>query len=285
MDQFLERLSTIPLTGNLILSVAVIALVLLGRAVSMRLLRASSWQSEELALRWRVRIRNVTILLVILSLGIVWATEIRTLALSAVAIAAAIVIATKELIMCFGGGVLRASTESFKVGDRIEVKGHRGDVVHYGFMTTTILEIGPNHQRTGRAVVLPNSILLSEVLVNESFTDQYVLHMFSVPLERKSNWVDDEAKLLEAANEVCEPFIAKAKDYIDQHSRSSGLPTFSTLPRVTIQLPEAGKLNLLVRVPAPTVEKGRVEQEILRRYLAHTVREDVGETVEDEVTN
>lgn len=41
-------------------------------------------------------------------------------------------------------------------------------------------------------------------------------------------------------------------------------------PRITIQLPEAGKMHLVLRFPAPDRGRSRVEQAILRRYLAVT---------------
>ncbi len=272
MEALVQWLDSSAFAGNVAISVVVILAAMLGRSAAMRWWAGSTFPTDEIGLRWRSRIRNLTILVILLALTVVWATELRTLALSAVAIAAAIVIATKELIMCFGGGALRAATESFGVGDRIEVKGIRGDVVHYGFLTTTVLEIGPNHQRTGRAVVIPNSILLAESVINESFTEEYVLHTFSVPVAREG-WEVAEANLLEAANAVCAPFVETAQTHIDAISSNSGLPAFNSAPRVTLQVNDPEKLMLLVRVPSPAVEKGRVEQEILRDYLSRAVIE------------
>jgi hypothetical protein len=39
-------------------------------------------------------------------------------------------------------------------------------------------------------------------------------------------------------------------------------------PRVSIQLPEPGRVTLLARIPCPARKKGRMEQTILRRFLA-----------------
>ena len=51
-------------------------------------------------------------------------------------------------------------------------------------LTTTILEIGPEkltHQHTGRAIVVPNSVFLDKHVVNESYTADFVLHVFRLP--------------------------------------------------------------------------------------------------------
>ena len=38
---------------------------------------------------------------------------------------------------------MRATSRSFKLGDRIEIGDYRGDVIDYNLFTTTILETGP----------------------------------------------------------------------------------------------------------------------------------------------
>jgi hypothetical protein len=38
-------------------------------------------------------------------------------------------------------------------------------------------------------------------------------------------------------------------------------------PRVQIQLPEPERVNLVLRLPIPARRRGRLEQELIRRYL------------------
>jgi hypothetical protein len=42
----------------------------------------------------------------------------------------------------------------------------------------------------------------------------------------------------------------------------------SVQPRVTIQLPAPGRVTLLLRIPTPAHRASRLEQAILRRFLA-----------------
>jgi small-conductance mechanosensitive channel len=187
-------------------------------------IRRAEWSTLEARRRWLVMVRNLAILLFLLTLMVVWAAQLRTLALSVVGFAVAIVLVTKELIMCVTGGFLRSSTALFRVGDRIEVKKLRGDVIDLTMLTTTIMEIGPEqltHQYTGRAVVLPNSLFLTESVVNESYTEDYVLHTTVVPLPREADWRRDEAHLLQAAHEVCGKFIDAARRHIERTSGRS----------------------------------------------------------------
>jgi small-conductance mechanosensitive channel len=221
-------------------------------------------------LRWLVAGRNAVILLVGLGLVVVWAQQIHEVLLSVVALAAAVVIATKELILCLSGATYQTFSRSFQVGDRIEVAGWRGDVIDQGPFATTLLEVGPGqsvNQASGRTVVIPNSLFLTHAIVNESFSDQYVLHPFSVPLRRTEDWRRAEQQILAAATEVCGPWIAQAKSFLGAKLDRFSLTPVSAEPRVQLRLTSPDTIELLVRVPCPARQKGKVEQAILRKYL------------------
>ena len=179
-----------------------------------------------------------------LGLIMIWANPLRTLAVSFIALAVAVVIATKELILCVSGAVVRAVSKSYAVGDRIEIAGKRGDVVDQNLFTTTLLEIGPgqsSHQYTGRAIVIPNSLLLNTPLINETFTHDYVLHVFCIPLTSADDWQRSEQLLLEAAQIECGPFLDQARMYMKNIESQHGLDSPTVAPRVTLQIPEPGK--------------------------------------------
>jgi small-conductance mechanosensitive channel len=155
--------------------------------------------------------------------------------------------------------------------ESIEVASVRGDVIDHNAMTTTVLEIGPNkgiQQLTGRAVVLPNSVFLGKPLINESFTHDFVLHSFKVPVKLDSSWMLAEQDLLEAARQECSGFLEEARGHFSRFTKREGLESVGVDPRVAVSIPKAGELELLVRVAVPARRKGRVEQAILRRFLA-----------------
>ncbi|MDP2380581.1 MAG: mechanosensitive ion channel, partial [Pseudohongiella sp.] len=134
------------ITSSVILIVTVLAL----RALLGRFIRRSV-ASTELRRKWMVQSRNGLLLLLMLGLVLIWGEELRTLALSIVAIAVAFVVATKELILCVIGTLLKTVSNSFNLGDRIQVKDFRGDVIDQNLLATTIMEVGPGkitHQRT-----------------------------------------------------------------------------------------------------------------------------------------
>jgi small-conductance mechanosensitive channel len=220
--------------------------------------------------KWVISIRNWTTVIIMVSLIVLWSSEIQTFAISIAAMAVAIAVALKELIMSFAGGLIRSFQQSFRIGDRIEVDGVRGDVIDTDLFITKILEIGPHdltHQYTGRAVSLPNSIFLTQKVINESFMDKYVLHVFVVPLNRDENWQRAEEVMLEAANIECASFLEGARGNMNKIARKEGLDVPAVEPRVSFHLSRKNEMEMVIRIPAPARKKGNVEQKILRRFM------------------
>ncbi|PWN05889.1 mechanosensitive ion channel domain-containing protein [Rhodohalobacter mucosus] len=251
------------ITGILVLFLVII------RALSGRYIRKNV-HSAELRRRWLVQSRNALILILLLGLVLIWADELRTLALSIVAIAVAFVVATKELILCLTGSILKTGSRSFNIGDRIQVKDFRGDVIDQNLLATTILEVGPGkitHQRTGRMTTIPNALFLSEPVINESFTHDYVLHVFTVPFKMQDDWRLAQKMFLESANRHCGSYIEEVRRYMEDVSENRGLEVPSVDPRVTIQVPAAGEVHLIIRIPTRSGQRSFIEQAILADVL------------------
>ncbi len=267
MDNF-DLLATGPYL-KILLSVALIAGMIGIRALLIRTVLRRVMRAEERR-RWIVHVRNILGLATVLGLVGIWADVLRGLALSLLALGVAFVIATKELIQSILGSLVRAATGSFSVGDRIEIGNHRGDVIDQNLITTTILEVGPGrafHLRTGRLITFANNKILDSFVINESYTKQYVVHAFSIPFKLGDDWEKAESILLAVAADECAPYLEDARATMKSVEMNHGLQGLPVQPRTSLQIPEAGKLNLLVRVPAPVGQQGRVEQAILRRFL------------------
>jgi len=255
---------------DILISLLLIAGVLLIRRVVVRRVRKSEIKSAELRRRWIITVRNACFFLLIFGLVIIWSSQLRTLALSVLAILVALVLATKELILCLTGSILKVSAGSFSIGDKIEVDGIRGQVIDQTLLATKIIELGPGqltHQATGKAITLPNSIFLTAPVINETFTDDYALLTFTVPVKVQDNWQEAEKSLLNIANDVCQPFLGNAKKRLRHLAAREGLDAPSIEPRVALSFSDPDQVNLIVRIPAPVQQKNRLQQDILRRYL------------------
>ncbi|RFF28999.1 MULTISPECIES: mechanosensitive ion channel domain-containing protein [unclassified Wenzhouxiangella] len=253
-------------TGILVVAVAIM------RSLTARYIRRNV-AAAELRRKWLVNSRNGLLLLLLLGLVLIWGNELRTLALSIVALAIAFVVATKELILCLTGSLLKSGSAAFNLGDRIQIKDFRGDVIDHSLLATTILEVGPGksmHQRTGRKIVLPNALFVSEPIVNESFTEKFGFHVLSIPFKRGDDWNGARRALLEAAERHCAPFINEVRAHMGQVSELRGLGLPPVEPRVTIHVPNAEEVHLVVRLPVPAGQRSSTEQAILEDVLAGT---------------
>lgn len=266
----LETLQDHTVASDALASLVLIVVVLLVRSAALRALSRSALDTE-VQLRWRVQIRNLTLVVIVLSVIVIWAQELRAVAISIAAVAAALVIATKELIMCVIGSTMRVSGRSFQAGDRIEVAGIRGDVLDIGPLTTTVLEVGPGqsiHQRSGRKITLPNSMFLTHAVTNETVASEFVLHVLRVPLREDGDWRASERRLAAIAHEHCAEYVDDAQQALaDVSLVGVAAQLLNTKPVVYLELPEPGRVELLLRFPAPARRRGRIAQQILRDFL------------------
>ena len=253
-----------------ITSILLLFSLLILRTLIVRAIAKNPTLSMEAKRRWVVSVRNTMVFELLVGLVVIWAHELQAFGLSLVALAAALVLATKELILCWSGAALRIGGKVYAVGDRIQIAGHRGVVLDHDIFATKLLEIGPgqaSHLYTGRVTVFPNSLLFSNALVKENPGQEYGLYILVIPLRDQDDWRDAERHLLDAAKAECTPFMEEAGRQMKLLEQANLLEAPSPSPRITIQLFEPGRINLVLRFPAPDRGRSRVEQAILRRYL------------------
>ncbi len=109
---------------------------------------------------------------------------------------------------------------TYLVGDRIQVKGMRGDVVSISYLDTTILECNGdylgNDRSSGRVVRFPNSLVLREEVINYSGPDvPFIWHEVPLQVAYTSDLQFIEETLLFAATRDFEeqyPTLAKVEN-------------------------------------------------------------------------
>jgi small-conductance mechanosensitive channel len=270
MEEILNAPSELVLRYGLSTRILILSVIILRMGIHHSLFQGTDLSAESRR-RWGTTIRDILLVIFILGIGFIWAPQIQTFAVSLLAVALALVLATKEILTCVSGSMVRALTKAYTLGDRIEVGGIRGNVLDHNALTTTILEIGPgqtSHQYTGRAMIIPNSWVFQHAITNEAYTKKFRLHIITVPLSTDDNWKLAEQLLLKAGREEAAPYVEEARAYLKKLEGKQWLDAPSVDPRVTIQLPEPGRIDLLLRVPCPTQFPSRLEQAILKKFLA-----------------
>ena len=265
-----EPLAARGLADDVLATIIIFALVLGVRFAILRFFQKNQKLTLEHRQKWFGYTRNTSVLILLVAMTFVWVEEIRSYALSLTGIAVATVLATKEVVACLTGTLLRSSSEAFSVGDRIEFDSIRGDVVDASLLTTTLMEVGPGkngHRHTGRSIVIPNSLFFGTPITNETFNERYLVHNFFVPLHRDEDWERAEAVLLESVEANAGAYLEDAKRHFRAQNERRGLEPTVVDPQITVQLTSPEEIALSVRVPVPAFKRGRIEQKILRDFL------------------
>jgi len=90
---------------------------------------------------------------------------------------AALVIALQDLCSSFAGWFVIVASRKVRVGDRIEVDGHLGDVVDIQLLRTTMLELNNwlgADEPTGRVIIIPNSFIFKSKVLNSAHVHPYI---------------------------------------------------------------------------------------------------------------
>ncbi len=126
--------------------------------------------------------------------------------------------ALQSPITSFIAWVYLVFRRSYLVGDRIQIKGFRGDVVEISYLDTSILECSGdylgNDRRSGRIIRFPNSLILREEIINYSGPEvPFIWNETAIQIAYTSNLQFVEDCLLEAAlKDFREKYPNLAKD-------------------------------------------------------------------------
>ena len=204
MDQPVEELlREIPLgqfERNLLVSAAVIAVVLLLRWVILRLLHRNA-SDAQVWFSSRKYATYVAFFIIFLALTEIWLGGLGGALTSIGIISAGIAIALTDVLKNMAGWAYIILRRPFRVGDRIELGDHQGDVVDVRVFRFSMLEIGnwvDADQSTGRLVHVPNGLLFTEPVINATEGFPLIWDEVDVLVTFESDWERAEQMVLEA---------------------------------------------------------------------------------------
>ena len=200
---------------KLLFSLALIGVVLLVRAVVLRLARATLGGDVGDLRRFWVRQGIAVVVAVVLTLGLfsIWVTPDTDVSTGIGLVSAGLAFALQQVILSLAAYFVILRGDTFGVGDRITLVGVRGDVVRLGFLKTTIMEMGQppsvatadpavwvnSRQYTGRLVTVTNGAIFSEPVYNYSRDFPYLWEEIVLPIGYTADRATAESVLLTAA--------------------------------------------------------------------------------------
>jgi small-conductance mechanosensitive channel len=127
----------------------------------------------------------------------------------------------------------------FRVGDRIEVNGVRGDVVDIGLLHMHLLELGnwiDADQTTGRIVHIPNSVIFDFPLFNATESFDLIWNELEFVVTHDSDWERAREIILAEAQPIYESLEQRAIEASERISRRYAYQKGITTPYVFVKL-------------------------------------------------
>lgn len=153
--------------------------------------------------------------LTILLLTIVFSDKLGGLTVALGVAGAGIAFAMQELIVSFAGWVAIMFGGFFKIGDRVQLGGIKGDVMDIGVIRTTIMETGQwvdGDLYNGRIVLIANSFVFKEPVFNYSGDFPFLWDEIKIPVQYGSNYELAKEILEQVGKEVAGDLSQKSKE-------------------------------------------------------------------------
>lgn len=255
-------------TTAVILVVAVAVAVLVGRLMSSR--------ADDIYARYYARklTHYVVGVLAAVALAIVWRPFAGRLGVVLGLITAGLAFAMQEVIGAFFGWINILSGRIFRVGDRVQMGGVRGDVIDITPLRTKIMEIGSEgdeqtwvrgRQYTGRIVAVSNKATFTEPVYNYSAIFDFLWEELTLPVSYEDDWREAERILTEEARRTTD--AENAQEAIREMTRRYPVPRTEVEPRVFARSTD-NYMELSARFVVPVRTARSAKDEITRRVLA-----------------
>jgi small-conductance mechanosensitive channel len=218
--------------------------------------------------------RYATALVTLVMLSILWSAFAGRVGVVLGLAAAGVAFAMQEVIGALAGWFNILSGQIFRVGDRIQMGGVRGDVIDITPLRTKIMEIGSarsdeswvrGRQFTGRIVAVSNKMTFTEPVFNYSAAFDFLWEELVFPIAYDADWeraiaiVEAEAVRVSSTDEAAAAIRAMRRRY--------PVPDTELAPRV-FTTPTDDYLEVAARFMVP-VRTARDAKDRLARRIAH----------------
>jgi small-conductance mechanosensitive channel len=152
-------------------------------------------------------------------IGQVWFEGVQSLGTFLGLFTAGLAIALKDVVSNFAGWLYLIWQAPFKIGDRIQIQKHQGDVIDIGVFKFTLLEIGnwvDANQSTGRMIRIPNADIFNQPIANYSKGFNYIWFEIPVILTYESDWKKAKTIFLDIISNYCDSYSDALKRELGQ---------------------------------------------------------------------
>lgn len=170
---------------------------------------------------------------------VAFSTQLTGLTIFWGAAGAGIAFALQEVIASIAGWAAISAGNFYRPGDRVQLGGMRGDVIDIGFIRTTLMEIGEwidADLHTGRIVLIANSYVFKEPVLNYSSSFPFLWDEIKIPVRHGSNFQLAKDIFSRITEEVTAEQIEKARHSWKEISKNFMIEQVQISPQVTMKI-------------------------------------------------
>ncbi|MBT8507427.1 mechanosensitive ion channel protein MscS [Methanomicrobiaceae archaeon CYW5] len=221
----------------------------------------------------RYSLNKALFILSILAVGAIviriWVEETQSLLISYGILAAGVAIALQDILRNFVGGVYIMVSGMYRVGDRISIGDMAGDVMDVGIMNSTLMEIGQwvqGDQPTGRIVIIPNAVVITDVVYNFTKDHNFVWDEITIPLTYDSDWKTAMQVFFAIVHEETAELTLQAEAEIERIGEKYYLPKKVVEPSIYLSLTD-NWIRLDIRYVTDTRQRRILRDRIMQRLM------------------
>jgi small-conductance mechanosensitive channel len=224
--------------------------------------------------RWRKISLYLAVVSSLLLLGVIWLQQFRSVIAVLGLLSAGLAIALSGFVASIAGWAFILLRRPFEVGDRIQVGPYAGDVIDLRLFKFTLMEIGNwvhADQSTGRVIHVPNSLVISEAVINYTRDFQYIWNEIPVLVTFESHWEAAKRILQEIADRHAVQVVEEAQASLRRAARRFMIYYSHLTPTVYTSVEDSGVLLTIRHLCEPRRRRGAnqaIWEDILRAFAS-----------------
>lgn len=236
MNQLTEKWLYDPTVGKI---VAALAAIVIARVVAGVLLRTLAARVKDSTGRYRVRklISFLTFFFAVFAITVIFSDRLGGLTVAFGVAGAGIAFALQEVIASVAGWVALMFGGFYKIGDRVQLGGIKGDVIDVGVLRTTVMEMGEwvkGDLYTGRIVRIANSFVFKEPVFNYSGDFPFVWDEIVVPVKYGSDYKEAREIIDRIGREELTAYAKKARTSWEEMVKKFAIENAQIEPMLTL---------------------------------------------------
>ena len=263
-----ERWLWHPLTARLAVVVAGLIIIF----IAIRLMRRTATRyvrGDSLRYRARKFVSFFGYLAALLFVALVFSDYLGGFAVAFGVVGAGIAFALQEVIVSIAGWSAVSFGGYYKVGDRIQLGGIKGDVIDIGILRTTLMEIGnwvEGDQYNGRIVRIANSFVFKEPVFNYSGEFPFLWDEIILPIKYGSDYELARDLISRVAEEVVGDYARAAKEAWAPVTRRYLIEDAALHPMTTMKA-DANSLEFTLRYVVDYKRRRSTKDRLFTRIL------------------